>query len=239
MTKAKKPNTFPGVFITCEGPDGSGKTTNVPVLQKFFDELNVAVITTREPGGTKLAENLRNIVLHHSDESEPLHPITELMLFGAARAQHLTEKVYPALSEGIVVICDRFALSSRAYQGHGRGQVAAAERMEEVVHPGFQPDYVLYFDIPFELSIERARSRNGVAVTGDRFEDADLDLKKRIYEGYVQEMNSLDIRHPGRVIRIDATKSLDEIHVQLKSFAEHVVKTMKLGAHQPQGSFGF
>jgi dTMP kinase len=235
MNKTTKPNSFPGVFITIEGPDGCGKSTNTPVLQKLFEELDVPVMTTREPGGTTLAENIRNIVLHHDDAAEPLHPRTELMLFGSARAQHLTEKVFPALSEGIVVICDRFALSSRAYQGHGRGLVSAAEKMEEIVHPGFQPDYVLYFSISFELSLERARSRNGVAVTGDRFEDADLELKKRIFNGFVQEMNSLDMRQPGRVITIDATQSLDDIKVQLKIFAEFVAKTIALGYQKPSG----
>jgi dTMP kinase len=228
-----KPNCFPGIFIEISGVDGSGKTTNAPVLQKLFEELDIPVMTTREPGGTPLAEQVRNLVLHHNDPSENLHALTELMLFGAARAQHLTEKIYPALNEGIVVICDRFAMSTRAYQGHGRGMLSAAEKMETLVHPAFSPDYVLYFDIPFEMSLERARARNGVAVTGDRFEDADLELKKRIYNGFVQEINSLDVRQPGRVVRIDATKSLDEIRMQLKVFVEVVTKTIAAGYQKP------
>jgi dTMP kinase len=239
MNKSTKPNAFPGVMIEIAGCDGAGKTSNVPVLQRAFEELDVPVMTTREPGGTPLAEQVRNLVLHHQDSSEMMHSLTELMLFGAARAQHLTEKIYPALNEGIVVICDRFAMSTRAYQGHGRGMISAVEKMETLVHPAFSPDYVLFFDLPFEVSLERARLRNGAPVTGDRFEDATLELKKRIHAGFVHEINSLETRHPGRVVRIDATKSMEDIAVQLKVFTAFVAKMAGRLAPSTQATLEF
>jgi dTMP kinase len=240
MKRHSKPHHYQGIMIELAGPDGCGKTTNLFALRQLFEAIDIPVMTTREPGGTPLAERIRDLVLHHADVEEPMQSVTELLLFGAARVQHLLEKVYPALNEGVVVISDRFAMSTRAYQGHGRGRLSEVEKLESLTHPGFSPDYIVYFDIPFELCLERARARNSTPVTGDRFEDADLELKRRIYEGFKIEINSLSARYPNRVVIIDATKSLEEIRVALKEFVDHVVKAHNLiKESSPQADLGF
>lgn len=192
-----------GILITFEGPEGAGKTT---VLQHILPELakqDIDIITTREPGGIRIAEAIREIIL--APENTAIDGKTELLLFAAARRQHLNEKVLPALADGKLVIIDRFIDSSVAYQGYARGiPVSDVETINNFATDGLLPDLTLYFDVDTAIGLARV-------MTGDR-EVNRLDLEaqemhEKVRAGY-QKIAAL---HPDRVITIDASQELDQV----------------------------
>lgn len=192
-----------GILITFEGPEGAGKTT---VLQHILPELakqGTDIITTREPGGIRIAEAIREIIL--APENTAIDGKTELLLFAAARRQHLNEKVLPALADGKLVIIDRFIDSSVAYQGYARDiPVSDVEMINNFATDGLLPDLTLYFDVDTAVGLARV-------MTGDR-EVNRLDLEaqemhEKVRAGY-QKIAAL---HPERIITIDASKGLDQV----------------------------
>ncbi|MCJ1989851.1 dTMP kinase [Lactococcus carnosus] len=192
-----------GILITFEGPEGAGKTT---VLQHILPELakqDIDIITTREPGGIRIAESIREIIL--APENTAIDGKTELLLFAAARRQHLNEKVLPALADGKLVIIDRFIDSSVAYQGYARGiPVSDVETINNFATDGLLPDLTLYFDVDTVIGLARV-------MTGDR-EVNRLDLEaqemhEKVRAGY-QKIAAL---HPERIITIDASQVLDQV----------------------------
>ncbi|MCJ1969455.1 dTMP kinase [Lactococcus carnosus] len=192
-----------GILITFEGPEGAGKTT---VLQHILPELakqDIDIITTREPGGIRIAESIREIIL--APENTAIDGKTELLLFAAARRQHLNEKVLPALADGKLVIIDRFIDSSVAYQGYARGiPVSDVETINNFATDGLLPDLTLYFDVDTAIGLARV-------MTGDR-EVNRLDLEaqemhEKVRAGY-QKIAAL---HPERIITIDASQVLDQV----------------------------
>ena len=192
-----------GILITFEGPEGAGKTT---VLQHVLPELakqDIDIITTREPGGIRIAESIREIIL--APENTAIDGKTELLLFAAARRQHLNEKVLPALADGKLVIIDRFIDSSVAYQGYARDiPVSDVEMINNFATDGLLPDLTLYFDVDTAVGLARV-------MTGDR-EVNRLDLEaqemhEKVRAGY-QKIAAL---HPDRVITIDASQELDQV----------------------------
>jgi dTMP kinase len=213
-----------------EGPDGSGKTINARVLAKHLEDRGVEVVLTREPGGSPFAERIREMVLQGTGTEEKLHDLTELLLFGAARAQHLAEKIVPALEAGKVVICDRFSISTRAYQGYGRGLLHEAMLMEKLIHPNIYPDYVLSFDLPFEVSLARGKARNQSTNYSDRFEDAEIEFKTNLFNGYVLECATIEMQDPHGIIRINAEQTLEEIGRYLLSVATRIIQIHNLDA---------
>ncbi len=192
-----------GILITFEGPEGAGKTT---VLQHILPELakqDIDIVTTREPGGIRIAESIREIIL--APENTAIDGKTELLLFAAARRQHLNEKVLPALADGKLVIIDRFIDSSVAYQGYARGiPVSDVETINNFATDGLLPDLTLYFDVDTAIGLARV-------MTGDR-EVNRLDLEaqemhEKVRAGY-QKIAAL---HPERIITIDASQVLDQV----------------------------
>ena len=192
-----------GILITFEGPEGAGKTT---VLQHILPELakqDINIVTTREPGGIRIAESIREIIL--APENTAIDGKTELLLFAAARRQHLNEKVLPALADGKLVIIDRFIDSSVAYQGYARGiPVSDVETINNFATDGLLPDLTLYFDVDTAIGLARV-------MTGDR-EVNRLDLEaqemhEKVRAGY-QKIAAL---HPERIITIDASQELDQV----------------------------
>jgi dTMP kinase len=186
-----------GRFITVEGIEGAGKST---LLRGLADELRargIVVCATREPGGTPLAEDIRNLVLARRAEGMPA--ATELLLMFAARASHVAQRIEPSLARGEWVLCDRFTDASRAYQGGGRGMDAAEiESLARVAHPGLAPDLTLLLDLPPEAGLSRARQRG---TGGDRFEDEALAFFARVRARYL----ALAVAEPGRFRVLDAT----------------------------------
>jgi len=181
-----------GRFVTFEGIDGAGKSSHIDALAAWMRERGHEVLVTREPGGTPLAERLREMVL-----SEPMDTLTELLLVFAARRDHLEQQIAPALARGATVLCDRFTDASFAYQGAGRGMsVSTIERLEQWVQQGRQPDLTLWFDLPAAV----AAQRRAAARDPDRFETQDEAFFGRVRTGYAARARE----HAARFVRIEA-----------------------------------
>lgn len=199
-----------GMFITLEGSEGSGKSTNLAYIRDRLEAQGIDLIVTREPGGTPLAEAIRTLLLDQRNSA--MCSDTELLLMFAARAQHLAELILPALNAGKWVLCDRFTDATYAYQGAGRG--IARERialLEQWVQGTLRPDLTLFLDLPVDLGLQRASSRG----EPDRFEREQLAFFERVRAGYLQQAAAA----PQRYRVIDAARSLAEVQQQI----EHVL----------------
>lgn len=192
---------IPAKFITLEGGEGVGKTTNLPFIENYLLERNIGFVRTREPGGTPLGESIRDLLL---GANNTMVPQAELLLVFAARAQHVRQVIRPALESGLWVVCDRFTDASYAYQGGGRGlDTAPIEFLEHWAQAGLQPDLTLLFDAPPDIGLARAKSRG----PADRFEAESLAFFTRVRLAYLDRA----ARFPGRVKRIDAARALPEV----------------------------
>ncbi|MDX1633415.1 MAG: dTMP kinase [Marinobacter sp.] len=192
----------PGLFITFEGTEGVGKSTQIQVAARALEDAGVPVRVTREPGGTPMAEAIRELLL--SPRDEPVHETTELLLMFAARAQHLETLIRPTLARGEWVLCDRFTDATFAYQGGGRGVAESRiAQLETLVQGEFRPDHVVLLDAPVDIGMARARHRGEL----DRFEQEKLDFFQRIRQCYRDRAG----RDPGRYNLVDATRPLAEV----------------------------
>lgn len=193
-----------GGFITLEGIDGAGKSTHVTALGQWLRARGHDVVMTREPGGTGLAERLRELVLH-----QPMDAMTEALLVFAARRDHLQTVIEPALAAGQTVVCDRFTDATFAYQGAGRGfDLAVLRQLEAWVQHGREPDLTLWFD----LSAAEAARRRALARAADRFEAEDEGFFDRVRDGYRQRMQ----QSPRRVQRLDAALAPAQVWAQVQ-----------------------
>lgn len=204
-----------GTFITFEGLDGCGKSTQLERLAQKLREASLAVTVTREPGGTVTGEKIRQLLLDTRTAS--LDPMAELALMFASRAQHLTEVVLPALAKGDVVLCDRFTDSSEAYQGGGRelGSEPVLE-LHRVLCGGLQPDLTILMDSDVMASVERARRRNKARISADeadenRFERENRAFFTRVHTAYLE----IARREPKRVVVVDARGTPDQTHASI------------------------
>lgn len=197
-----------GRFITLEGIEGAGKSTVARLVCEWLTARSIGVRLTREPGGTPLAERVRQVVLERGTET--LSPITETLLVFSARAIHVENLIRPTLARGEWVVCDRFTDATRAYQGSGRGVDAAwIDGLAAVVHGGLQPDCTLLLDLPPAVGLERARRRSGVAA--DRFEAETEAFFTKVREGYLEVAR----REPHRVHVINAALELKDVEAQV------------------------
>lgn len=195
-----------GLFITLEGPEGGGKTTNREFLAQRLRDAGHEVVLTREPGGTPLAEKIRNLLLAEHDE--PVAVDTELLLMFAARAQHINQLILPALEAGKVVLCDRFTDATYAYQGGGRGiSTARIAVLEDFVQGVLRPDLTLLFDLPVEAGMARARQRGAL----DRFEQEQQAFFEAVRQNYLQRAAA----EPQRFCMVDAGQPLAQVQQQL------------------------
>lgn len=197
-----------GKFITFEGPEGSGKSTQIRLLVEKLETEGLTVLCTREPGGTATGEAIRNI-LQHDSAGEPLDERAELLLFTASRAQLMDRVILPALERGEWVVCDRFIDSTMAYQGFARGMdIETLDRINDFAINNHKPDLTLLLDLDVELGFQRLEERysNGKG-SADRFEREARDFHFRVREGYYK----LAKREPGRFRRVDADQSIDAV----------------------------
>jgi len=195
-----------GKFITLEGGEGAGKSTCMPLIEEQLKRAGHDVLLTREPGGTELAERIRELLLTPTDA--PIHEDTELLLMFAARAQHINEKILPALRQGKFVLCDLFTDATYAYQGGGRGIAKQRiETLEQWVQGDLRPDLTLLFDIPVADGLSRANHRSDP----DRFEQEKPGFFERVRETYLNSASA----QPDRFRIIDASRPLDEVTSQL------------------------
>jgi dTMP kinase len=204
----------PGRFLTIEGIEGVGKSTQVARLSAALTARGIAHAVTREPGGTPLAERIRDIVLHARDETMP--PAAELLLMFAARAVHLANLIEPDLRAGRWVVCDRFTDATYAYQGGGRGMdMHVIQRLETMVQGERRPDLTVLLDAPVEQALERARRRNAGAAA-DRFESERVEFFERVRAAY----GARAAASPGRIAVIDASQSADRVAARILELLE-------------------
>lgn len=204
-----------GLFITLEGPEGAGKSTNREYLAKRLRENGIEVVLSREPGGTPLAERIRELLLDPSGEK--MDSDTELLLVFAARAQHLAQVIRPALARGAVVLCDRFTDATYAYQGGGRGlgDVRIAE-LERFVQGELRPDLTLVFDLPVEIGLSRAAARGRL----DRFELEGRDFFEAVRQTYLQRAAAT----PARYRVLDAAQPLAAVQRSIDALLPEILE---------------
>ena len=205
-----------GLFITLEGIDGTGKSTQLRLLAQHLKKRGLAVCVTREPGGTKVGERIRKILL--ASTATQLAPLAELALFYAARAQHLQEVIRPALAQGKIVLSDRYNDASLAYQGYGRELGAETVRaFDRIICARTQPDMTIVLDLPPRLSLERAQGRESRRKSKQgRFESQDLSFHKRVRDGYV----AIARREPNRVKVVQADRAVGEVHAEIRKLVD-------------------
>ncbi len=208
-----------GKFITFEGSEGVGKSTNILLVKEHLEAQNIDLLLTREPGGTPLAENIRALLLNKSDEN--IDETCELLMVFAARAQHLNTVIIPALNKGVWVLCDRFTDSTYAYQGGGRGlNKSLISELEKVVQQGLMPDLTFYLDIDVRLGLSRASARAEL----DRFESEEIDFFERVRFAYLERVKTgllnkhyrlIDAGQDLEVVQQNILASLDEFLASL------------------------
>lgn len=191
-------------FITFEGGECSGKTTIINAICKLLDEKGIDYITTREPGGIGIAEEIRNIIL--DPKNTDMTPECEALLYAASRMQHLSQKVIPAIRDNKIVLCDRFLDSSLAYQGYARGLGVDKVLNANAFALNYLPDLTIFIDVTPEVALKRIENndRNGKK---DRLDLESINFHKRVYEGYHKLLNM----YPNRIVRIDGNKTLEEV----------------------------
>ena len=203
-----------GIFITLEGPDGSGKSTISRFLLDYLKKRKIDFIFTREPGGTPIGENIRKIILDKKNIN--MSSRTEALLYAASRSQHISEKIKPALDDGKVVVCERFVLSSLAYQGYARGLgIEEVKDINDFAIEGVIPDLTLFFNVDPVYALNRKTNRKG----GDRLEKEGVNFHSKVYDGY-KKLISL---YPEKIKLIDASKSIEETFDQVRKEIEKIL----------------
>lgn len=196
-----------GLFITVEGTDGSGKSTQIALMAEYLRKMGHEVVLTREPGGTNISEKIRSIIL--DPENREMGYIAEALLYASSRAQHVAELIKPSVEQGKVVICDRFVDSTYVYQGFGRGiDMEILESVNKIAMDGMFPDITFFFDISPEVALKRRIQATGA----DRIENEKMEFHMKVYHGY----KSLAAKDPDRIKVIDADRSIEEIAEDVK-----------------------
>lgn len=200
-----------GLFITMEGPDGSGKSTQIEAIRKFFESRGDQVVITREPGGTQISEKIRALLLDR--ENMEMDPMAETLLYAASRAQLVAQVIKPALDSGVHVICDRFVDSSIAYQGFGRGLGYCVSVINAYAINNCIPDITFLMKLNPEVGKSRIKSSDQ-----DRMEMEKLDFHNRVFAGY----EALEMEYPDRIVGVDATRNIEEISSEILSHVERL-----------------
>lgn len=207
---------MPGKFIVLEGVEGSGKTTQLQRLQQWLSpKWPKEVVITREPGGTQLGGELRQILLAHRD-GEPMQERAELLLYAADRAQHVEGWIKPQLAAGAMVLCDRYTDSTVAYQGYGRGlSLELISQINQLATNGLTSDLTIWLDIDVEIGLARAKQRG----KPDRFEQANIEFHRRIQMGY----QALAKANQERIVRVDASLPVEQVSQQIQEIIRKVL----------------
>jgi dTMP kinase len=215
-----------GFFITFEGCEGCGKSTQAQRLYQSFTDAGMKAVLTREPGGTALAEGIRRILL---DPANRITPLAELMLYEAGRAQHAADFIVPALKKRRIVICDRFTDATLAYQGFGRGlDLSTIRKLNAVAALGLTPDLTIYLDIPVRKGLRRAKALEKESYhNGDRIEQESLAFHERVRKGYL----ALARREPARITVIRTAPSIEETHRLIVAAVQGALRRKRKPCH--------
>lgn len=203
-----------GLFITFEGTDGCGKSTQIGLFNEYLQSLGMETVLTREPGGTEISERIRELILDPKATDED--PKTEMFLFAAARAQHVAQLIRPSVEAGKIVLCDRFVDSSIAYQGYARGLGDQVEIINRYAVDGCMPDITFFFDLP----ADEGKKRNSFTDKGDRMEMEKIDFHRRVYEGF----KAVAEKNPDRIVVIDASGSIEDIQKEIRKAFDGAIK---------------
>ncbi len=201
-----------GLFITFEGADGSGKTTQLNKIKAFLEEKGFDVVVTREPGALDIGQKIRNILLHHEGI---VADRCEMFLFLADRAQHVETFIKPALKQGKIVLCDRHTDSTIAYQGYGRGQnIELLMNLNKIAVNGIEPDLTLLFDVSTDVAQKRVGDEK------DRMEAAGIEFHKKVRNGYIELLQKM----PERIKLINANNSIEEVFEETKKIVDNLLQ---------------
>ncbi|OGQ46934.1 MAG: dTMP kinase [Deltaproteobacteria bacterium RIFCSPLOWO2_02_FULL_46_8] len=199
------------IFITFEGIEGCGKSTQIKLLESYLKSKGVPTLLTREPGGTAIGEKIRQVLLNK--DFKEMHPTTELLLYASARAQHVHQLILPALKGGKIVLCDRYADATKAYQGDARGiDKTLLKNIHKIATDNLQPVLTFLLDCPVEIGLGRAQDRN-------RFEEEKISFHKKVRKGYLKIAKA----EPKRVKIIDATQTRDAVHQEIADYVEKYI----------------
>lgn len=210
---------YKGIFITFEGNDGSGKTTQIALLADYLRHRGLEVVTLREPGGTGIGEKIRDILL--DKDNRGMSPVTEMLLYAASRAQLVSAVIKPELERNRAVICDRFVDSSLAYQGYGRGLgTENVWAVNSLALDGCLPDITFFMDLDADSSMSRRISKGGET---DRIESEDMDFHRRVYAGYLE----LARQYPGRIKRVNVSREPREIFEEIREYVDELLERSK------------
>lgn len=202
------------MFITFEGPDGSGKTTQARMLVEYLQARGYPVIYTREPGGTEISEQIREVIL--STRNLAMQNETEVLLFSAARAQIVAELIRPALAAGKIVVCDRYSDSTLAYQGYGLGlDLEALRAITKFATRGLVPDLTFYIDVPVQVGLERRHQGET-----NRLDQKNVEYHRRVREGYLELAHA----EPERFVVIDGTQPIDQVQTEIRARLSEALK---------------
>ena len=205
-----------GLLVTFEGPDGSGKTTQIELLKNYLNEKGIEVIKTREPGGTEISEKIREIVL--DNKNSKMCDMCEALLYAASRAQLVSEVIKPALEQGKTVICDRFVESSMIYQGIGRNLgVDRIKGINEAALDGLKADLTIMLTIPYEEGLKRKVNQRAL----DRLENSGDEFHKKVFYGYIEIANKYD-----NIKVVDANRCIEEIHKDIVNIMESALSNI-------------
>lgn len=200
-----------GLFITFEGGDGCGKSTQLELVRKYLEEKGFKTLTTREPGSLGLGQKLREVLLHYDGD---VAPRAEAFLFLADRAQHIAKIVKPAIDNGVIVLCDRHTDSSVAYQGYGRGEdIEQINMLNNLATQGIKPDLTLLFDVSTEVAQTRVGSEK------DRMESAGIEFHKKVRQGYLE----IAKKEPQRIKVVDSNLSIEEVFAEVKKIIDEKI----------------
>jgi dTMP kinase len=208
-----------GVFISLEGIEGCGKSTQARILSDYVSELGYSVTLTREPGGTPIAEKIREMLLDRKNEN--MTSITELFLYLASRAQHVEQIIMPSLNESKIVICERFSDATYVYQGFARGlDLQIIENLTQIATSGLEPDLTIVLDLEVEEGLLRAEKLKNHL---DRLESQSIDFHNKVRNGYL----AIARKHPERVKVVDAKGSIEDVHFRIRQHINHILLVKK------------
>ena len=214
------------LFITFEGVEGSGKTTQIQRLKRYLTKKSIPCKVTREPGGCPIGEKVRKILLN--PDHRAMTSLSELLLYEASRAQHVKEVIEPLLRKGVVVLCDRFSDATVAYQGYGRGiDVSVVENLNRFASQGIKPDVTFLLDCPTDLGLKRARKRNWTLnkEREGRFEKEKIQFHHRVRKGYL----FIAKNQPDRLKRIDTREGEDKVFEKIRKIVDELIKNRAQG----------
>ncbi|WBW99678.1 dTMP kinase [Oceanirhabdus sp. W0125-5] len=206
-----------GLFITLEGGEGCGKTTQIELLNQYFKNKKINFINTREPGGIDISEQIREVILNKDNTA--MDSVTEAMLYAASRRQHMIERVIPALESGVTVLCDRFVDASLVYQGYSRGiGIDQVMKINEAAIEGYMPDLTIYLDIEPTLGLERIHSNENREI--NRLDLEGIGFHEKVREGYML----IAKKYPERIKTVDASGCIEDVHKKIVEVIEDSLK---------------